>query len=143
MNKKRFFTTILAMILVIILLVLIIVAAASPKKNTGDNNEPETFSSVERKDDTTEHKVEDENLPPVSNENEVATIESDSDSKEVENVENSVSLADSSSENLVAATDLPQSGPENILPLAIVLGSLTTFFLSYSLTTKSSLRRKI
>ena len=153
MNKKRTIIATVVMVLIILLLIILVIAA-SMRKPAG---EIKTGNSIEigvtkQEDHTVKNDVKDENLPPVSNSNDSASIKSEekndtettgksetkSESKSESETQNQTGKGmmstsiDISEESFTESDNgnLPKSGPESILPLALVLGALTTFVAS-------------
>ena len=144
MNKKRTIITMVVMILIIALLIILVIAAATSRQiPKGENGNSLGSSEIAQKEDhTINSNVEDENLPPVSNENDSALAKTEPNQKPVDNQNTSNQSQDSqtASESTTSSIDiaieeknLPHSGPESALPLALILGTLTTFVFSCSL----------
>lgn len=133
MKKTKTIITAVLMFLIVLLLIIIVVAVATRKPvGVNDTNKENTSQIAEKSQETgknaKENEVEkdatDENLPPVSNDNESATVQTTPDKEEPESEEVKTIEIGSSSE------DLPKTGPESALPLAILLGTATMFVTS-------------
>ena len=153
MNKKRTIIATVVMVLIILLLIILVIAA-SMRKPAG---EIKTGNSIEigvtkQEDHTVKNDVKDENLPPVSNSNDSASVKSEekNDTETTEKNETETknktesetqnqtgkgmmsTSIDISEESFANSddNDLPKTGPESALPLALVLGTLTAFIAS-------------
>ena len=112
-NKKKIvIVTVVMAIVVIALLVAVVVAAINKKKaSEGLIANNTTFSSEvaekvqEKKDDTKKEGAEAEKAEPVEN-----------------TTENSQNMTKGKTET----KDIPQTGPEDLMPLGAILGLLTT-----------------
>ncbi len=153
MNKKRTIIATVVMVLIILLLIILVIAA-SMRKPAGEikTENPIEIGVTKQEDHTVKNDVEDENLPPVSNSNDSASIKSEeknntetTEKTETETEDKAKSETQSQAGKGMMSTsidineesfaysddtDLPKSGPESALPLALVLGALTTFIAS-------------
>ena len=117
-SKKRILiVTAIMAVIVLFLIIVVIVAATSRTKKVESSVETQIASgsvSVEPgKSSDHSADVAEENLAPVSNSDDSAVVQSTPVTIVVPEV--------------VEETTLPATGPLNLLPLALVLGSLTTF----------------
>ncbi len=154
MKKTRTIIASIVMFLIVLLLIIIVVAVATRKPITSksdeetsleiaqdggrgqgvnknetstDNNNAgmaEKDEQGESSDQQSEEDASDKNLPPVSNDGESATVQTTPEKEETEGEEVKTIEIGQSSE------DLPKTGPESALPLAILLGTVTMFISS-------------
>ncbi len=101
MNKKRTIITAVVMFLIIALLIIIIIAVAT-RKPAGEVRKPGETTEIAIKDHTIKSDVGEENLPPVSNSEESATIstnESSESSSSVSNEGSALEFSEKTEEN--------------------------------------------
>ena len=110
-RRRIIMISIAAAALILILLIAIIVVAAHKSSKNNDISK-QTYSAFEKKEDTNIEKKKEEKT-----EVEVKTEEKTED-KPVISTETTTSTANS---------DMPNTGPEEVLPLALVLGLGTTY----------------
>lgn len=143
MKKTRTIIAAVLMFLIVLLLIIIVVAVATRKPvELSKTNEENTSQIAENSDSKIENKngigdkaqenskqgteedASDENLPPVSNDNKSATVQTAPNKKEPEGEDVKTIEIGQSNE------DLPKTGPESALPLAILLGTVAMFLTS-------------
>ena len=141
MKKTRTIIAAVLMFLIVLLLIIIVVAVATRKPvELSKTNEENTSQIAENSDSKnkngigdkaqenskqdTEEDASDENLPPVSNDNKSATVQTTPNKKEPEGED--VKTIEIGQNN----EDLPKTGPESALPLAILLGTVAMFLTS-------------
>lgn len=151
MNKKRTIIATVVMFLIIALLIIIIVAVAT-RKPAGEitKRTASEFSEIAKNGaEKNQNKAEDENLPPVSNSNDSAIVKSEGNesSEKTETSENKTEINTETNGSMFSDqttiinteisdveqtnnSDLPKTGPESALPLALLLGVFATFIAS-------------
>ncbi len=116
-QKHKLITIVISMVIVIILLVVAIVAVTTNKSNQAGiigENENDDFSII-----TSEPKPEEDTKKEVKTETKVSTVET------------------LSTKTTKTESKLPETGPIDLLPIAVVLGLLTSGATAFAMNKRS------
>ncbi len=128
-ERRRLITFAIATVVLILILIIAIVVVATKKVGSKDTSKDVNTSVVAVDENSSSEETASGDIGTLSTE----TIEADKTAE-------STKTTDAPVINVVASPDIPTTGPEDLLPVALVLGALTAFSASAVMAKREQLK---
>lgn len=138
-RRKIIAVATISVIIILSLIVAIVVVATkkSAKSDISDaqNSAFELIESEDKTEDKTENKTEENKTADKTTENKEAKQESVKEIGDLTTKQNQVSKTTNAA---ATSADMPNTGPEDVLPIALILGALVTYLSSRALAKREA-----